>query len=55
MCISSAAYKAIVVSEVKGTGAQQGSCKDGQKEYTDSSGGKTCIGVDFVTDILKYF
>jgi len=54
MCISSAAYKAIVVSEVKGKGAQQGSCKDGQKEYTDSSGAKTCVGVDFVNDILKY-
>jgi len=54
MCITSAAYKAIVVSEVKGKGAQQGSCKDGQKEYTDSSGVKTCMGMDFVNDILKY-
>jgi len=60
MCLTNAAFKAVIradFAEKDGTssGAQQGSCRDGQKEYTDSSGDKTCIGVEFVKDILKYY
>jgi len=60
MCLTNAAFKAVIRADFAekdgtGSGAQQGSCENGQTEYTDSSGAKTCIGKEFVEDILRFY
>merc|ERR1719379_191427 len=59
MCLTNAAFKAVIRADFQkkdgGAGAQQGSCKTGEKEYTDSTGKVTCIGNKYVEDILRYY
>jgi len=59
MCLTNAAFKAVIRADFQkkagGEGAQQGSCKDDENEYTDSDGVKTCISMAYVRDILKYY
>jgi len=51
MCLSNEAYRAVILSD----NAQQGSCAVDHKEFTDTTGTKTCLGDAFVNDIREFF
>jgi hypothetical protein len=51
MCLSNEAFRAVIMSK----DVQQGSCQDGEQEYIDTTGAKTCIGIAFVNDIRDFF
>jgi hypothetical protein len=51
MCLSNEAFRAVIMADE----AKQGGCANGENEYVDTTGTKTCIRADFVKDVLSYF